>query len=276
MASHFRLLFFQPFGLCLWLENPDRMCGWGWCLLLRKPRSSNNQHWGWLLLHKLDDDPGWQGKDIKIRGSLFFSLILLIYLHCFRSKFSLLGVRSRLCQRICLIPGFRSGEEKPGPVLAFLATIHGMPLDRPQSGEMDVASMVEIPTGVTSQVQQIVLNFLNKIKCIGDTVEVLGTCCGKPGTGDCGGYSGGKSALEHYKDGLFEDPKVTTWKSEYIIAISVGPTHLYAGGSNEEVYWIGNGYHRGGYAYRLCRVHEGQFWRVTEECFQRGHLNFAG
>jgi len=94
----------------------------------------------------------------------------------------------------------------------------------------------------------------------GDTVEVLGTCCGKPGTGDCGGYSGGKSALEHYKDGLFEDPKVTTWKR----------------GGNEEVYWIGNGYHRGGYAYRLCRVHEGQFWRVTEECFQRGHLNFAG
>ena len=76
-------------------------------------------------------------------------------------------------------------------------------------------------------------------------MEVLGTCCGKPGTGDCGGYSGGKSALEHYKDGLFDDPKVTTWKSEYIIAISVGPTHFYAGGSNEEVYWIGNGYHRG-------------------------------
>ena len=160
MASHFRLLFSQPFGLRLWLENSVRMWGWGWCILSRKPRS-NNRHRGWLLLHKLDDDPGWQGKDIKIRGSLFFSLFLLIYLHCFRSNFSLLGVRSQLCQRICLIPGFRSGEEKPGPVLAFLATIHGMPLDRPQSGEMDVASMVEIPTGVTSQVQQIVLNFLN-------------------------------------------------------------------------------------------------------------------
>ena len=48
-------------------------------------------------------------------------------------------------------------------------------------------------------------------------MEVLGTCCGKPGTGDCGGYSGGKSALEHYKDGLFDEPKVTTWKSECFI-----------------------------------------------------------
>ena len=25
--------------------------------------------------------------------------------------------------------------------------------------------------------------------------EVLGQCCGKPGTGDCGGYSGGKSGI---------------------------------------------------------------------------------
>merc|ERR1719500_643158 len=50
-----------------------------------------------------------------------------------------------------LIPGFRNGEEKPGSVLACIATILGMLLDRPQSGEMDVASMEEIPTGVTSQ-----------------------------------------------------------------------------------------------------------------------------
>ena len=38
--------------------------------------------------------------------------------------------------------------------------------------------------------------------------EDLGQCCGKPFTGDCGGYSGGKSALEHYQDGLgyYMDP----------------------------------------------------------------------
>ena len=41
--------------------------------------------------------------------------------------------------------------------------------------------------------------------------EVLGQCCGLPFTGDCGGYSGGKSALEHYQDGLFGEPMVTTW-----------------------------------------------------------------
>ena len=49
-----------------------------------------------------------------------------------------------------------------------------------------------------------------------------------------------------------------------------------SGGEAAEVYWRSNGYHRGGYAYRLCRVPEGQFWKVTEECFQQGHLNFSG
>ena len=48
------------------------------------------------------------------------------------------------------------------------------------------------------------------------------------------------------------------------------------GGSNAEVYWESNAYHRGGYAYRLCRVHQKEYWKVTEECFQQGHLNFAG
>jgi len=90
--------------------------------------------------------------------------------------------------------------------------------------------------------------------------EDLGQCCGKPGTGDCGGYSGGKSALEHYQDGLFGEPMVTTWTR----------------GEPAEVYWNSNAYHRGGYAYRLCRVPDGQYWKVTEECFQQGHLNFAG
>merc|ERR1712112_132944 len=32
----------------------------------------------------------------------------------------------------------------------------------------------------------------------------------------------------------------------------------------------------GGYAYRLCRVHNGKYSHVTEECFQEGHLKFHG
>ena len=48
------------------------------------------------------------------------------------------------------------------------------------------------------------------------------------------------------------------------------------GGQAAKVYWVSNGYHRGGYAYRLCRVYNGEYWKVTEECFQKGHLKFSG
>ena len=34
--------------------------------------------------------------------------------------------------------------------------------------------------------------------------------------------------------------------------------------------------HRGGYAYRLCKVQDGKVWMVTEKCFQKGHLKFVG
>ena len=34
--------------------------------------------------------------------------------------------------------------------------------------------------------------------------------------------------------------------------------------------------HRGGYAYRLCQVDNGEPWKVNEKCFQNGHLNFHG
>merc|ERR1719445_2258019 len=90
--------------------------------------------------------------------------------------------------------------------------------------------------------------------------EALGQCCGKPFTGDCGGYSGGKPALEHYRDGLFGEPHLTKWIR----------------GQPAEVYWASNGFHRGGYAYRLCRVYNEEYWKVTEECFQKGHLKFSG
>ena len=48
------------------------------------------------------------------------------------------------------------------------------------------------------------------------------------------------------------------------------------GGEPAEVYWHSGAYHRGGYAYRLCRVYNQKYWKVTEECFQQGHLSFSG
>ena len=90
---------------------------------------------------------------------------------------------------------------------------------------------------------------------------MFGRCCGGGVEGmGCGGYVGGKSALEHYDDGLFGTPHETKWKR----------------GEPQEVYWNSGAKHRGGYAYRLCRVHNGQYSHVTEECFQEGHLKFHG
>ena len=89
----------------------------------------------------------------------------------------------------------------------------------------------------------------------------LGRCCGGGVNGmGCGGYVGGKSAQEHYHEGLFGTPNVTKWKR----------------GEPAEVYWNSGAKHRGGYAYRLCKVNNGKYWHVTEECFQEGHLKFYG
>jgi len=104
--------------------------------------------------------------------------------------------------------------------------------------------------------------------CIGDD-DVVGRCCGgsvdkydgiwDPG---CGGFVGGKTAVDYYEEGFFKHPWgiPTTWER----------------GTNQEVMWKSKAYHRGGYAYRLCKVENGKFWKVTEECFQNGHLKFAG
>ena len=91
--------------------------------------------------------------------------------------------------------------------------------------------------------------------------DVFGRCCGggKSG-GGCGGYVGGKPAAEHYEDGLFKTPRLTTWTR----------------GQPAEAYWASKAGHRGGYAYRLCKVNDAKFWEVTEECFRAGHLNFYG
>jgi len=93
--------------------------------------------------------------------------------------------------------------------------------------------------------------------CIGED-DVVGRCCG--GNAGCGGFSFGKSALSYAKDVFFGNPFVTTWER----------------GTNQEVYWKSQAYHRGGYAYRLCKVKKGKIWKVTEKCFQNGHLKFAG
>ena len=71
---------------------------------------------------------------------------------------------------------------------------------------------------------------------------------------------GGKPAMEHYKDGLFNGAATTIWHR----------------GETAEVTWASGMGHRGGYAYRLCKVNDGKVWEVTEQCFQNGHLNFSG
>ena len=51
---------------------------------------------------------------------------------------------------------------------------------------------------------------------------IFGRCCGGGlHGGGCGGYVGGKSALEHYDDGFFGTPHETKWKR----------------GEPQEVYW---------------------------------------
>jgi len=104
------------------------------------------------------------------------------------------------------------------------------------------------------------LNGGNPEGCDGEDAT-FGRCCGGGDAGmGCGGYVGGKPALDHYKDGLFGDPRITTWTR----------------GQPAEVFWASGANHMGGYAYRLCKVNNGKFWKVTEKCFNKGHLNFYG
>jgi len=92
--------------------------------------------------------------------------------------------------------------------------------------------------------------------CIPGNGNLFGTRCGK----DCGSWEGGKTALEYAAMGVFDNAPVTEWKR----------------GTNQWVYWKSGAQHRGGYAYRLCKVPAKGISGVTEECFQKGHLNFHG
>jgi len=66
--------------------------------------------------------------------------------------------------------------------------------------------------------------------------------------------------MEHAAEGLFDNAFVTTWKR----------------GETADVYWASGGRHRGGFAYRLCKVGNGGISKVTEKCFQDGHMDFVG
>merc|ERR1712045_191493 len=61
-------------------------------------------------------------------------------------------------------------------------------------------------------------------------------------------------------DGCDGEARLTTWTR----------------GQPAVVFWASGANHMGGYAYRLCKVNNGKFWKVTEKCFNKGHLNFYG
>lgn len=101
--------------------------------------------------------------------------------------------------------------------------------------------------------------------CYGNEERPYGSCCaqtdyGIPRVDGCGGFAYGKSAMEHAADGLFDNAAVTKWER----------------GKAAEVLWKSGAGHKGGYAYRLCKVPAAGISGVTEQCFQNGHLNFDG
>ena len=63
----------------------------------------------------------------------------------------------------------------------------------------------------------------------------------------------------HAAEGLFDNAFVTTWTR----------------GQIAEVYWASGAKHRGGYAYRLCKVPDRGISKITEQCFEDGHLDFS-
>ena len=63
----------------------------------------------------------------------------------------------------------------------------------------------------------------------------------------------------HAAEGLFDNAFVTTWTR----------------GQIAEVFWASGAKHRGGYAYRLCKVPDGGISKITEQCFEDGHLDFS-
>ena len=86
-----------------------------------------------------------------------------------------------------------------------------------------------------------------------DGEHEFGDCCNQ----DCShGFANGDNA-ENYE---WENPPVTEWKA----------------GSYQEVAWFVAANHAGGYAYRICKIPDGGISKLTEDCFQENHLDFAG
>jgi len=91
------------------------------------------------------------------------------------------------------------------------------------------------------------------------TAKVFGSGCGSAGGGPVGYANGGfaPKGVAQGADGLsLPKQNTTVWKK----------------GSHVEVAWAISANHGGGYSYRLCKS-DGN---VTEECFQRTPLKFAG
>merc|ERR1719402_1913999 len=74
------------------------------------------------------------------------------------------------------------------------------------------------------------------------------------------GWSYGPLAQDYYMSPGFTDVVTTEWKA----------------GSVVEAAWAMAANHGGGYSYRLCKAPEEGMGRLTEECFQQGHLEFFG
>jgi len=99
--------------------------------------------------------------------------------------------------------------------------------------------------------------------CFGDDTRPYGSCCGAPnaeGNPQCSGYTRGLNVTEHAANGIYDGAAITLWER----------------GSSAAVIWKSGAKHRGGYAYRLCKLGKDGYAGLTEECFQDGHLKFDG
>jgi hypothetical protein len=61
-------------------------------------------------------------------------------------------------------------------------------------------------------------------------------------------------------------------KAVDMIDLDSTPVEVWRAGTEQNISWAITANHGGGYAYRLCRHGPNQ----TEECFQKGHLQFVG
>ena len=98
------------------------------------------------------------------------------------------------------------------------------------------------------------------------SAPVIGSGCGRGGGGGVREGDGGTAkefGLTQNMDGTDLPPLANH---------SVSWTR----GTVQEVAWANNANHGGGYAYRLCKKGSGAWEGVSEECFQRNHLDFDG